>query len=349
MATTNPEVSPAAQDIVKSFSGRDKSSNFEDIARDVYNLNRDQGFGMGASLDYINKNVNMKDLGFAEDFEILGVEADGSWRTRGVAGQIQTRDGMNMEVTSAREADVRLREIKGRKFTDNGDGTLDYTVNSGDTMSRISRAVMTERLGRKPTEAEVRLAYNQIAEANGISDAGVIHPGQKLRIPQGFDQSSREPATSIDRKEAGATEETNLRRGADNIFNPLASPGLAQTDDSWISDQNVETVRRPDGSLQRKVTGELDAWGSNPNFTGHQSFDNKGRLTDSHMEYSFGTTLRFENGRGDGSYEEIESVKSIDTIPNADGNYVTTIKTEDGVIWRSVTNSDGNVLSFKKV
>ncbi len=347
MATTNPEVSPAAERIVKSFDGRDKTSNFEDIARDIYNLNRDQGFGMGASLDYINKQVNMKDLGFSEDFEILGVESNGSVRTRGTSGQIQLRDGMSLEVKSAREADVYTREINGRKFTENGDGTNNYTVKSGDTLSAISAAVMRDRLGRKPTAAEISEAYNQIALANEISDPNKISIGQELKIPQGYDQSSKDPYKPIDSKTGEVTRDTAMPRGEDDVFNAMAAPGLPGTSDSWTTPQ-VESVPRPDGSVQKKVTGQLDGFGTNnPEYTGYQSQDANGRITDSHIEYSYGANIEFDNGTDNKEY--ILGVKSVDTVVNNSGEYVSTIRTEEGQVWRSVTKSDGKVISFKQV
>ena len=349
MANTNAEVSPAAERIVQSLNGRDKTSNFEDVAREIYNLNRQEGFGMGASLDYINAQVNMKDLGFPEDFEILGVEQNGSVRTRGASGQIQTRDGMHLEVQSAQEADVTNRDWGGRQFTDNGDGTAQYTVQRGDNMWKISRSVMEERLGRKPTNAEVNEAYKQIAEANNITNPDAIKVGQELKIPSGYDQSSRDPYKPIDRKEGGLTEDAAVRRGEDSVFNALAVPGLPGTDSDWLKSQDVENVHRPDGSLQRKVTGQINGNGiNNPEYSGYQSMDARGRLTDSHIEYSYGAILNFDTGN---DYQQtIADVKSVDTTVNSTtGNYESTIRTAGGQIWRSVTNSDGNVVSFKQV
>jgi hypothetical protein len=311
MTTSN-----AADQVVRGFEGKTKNDDFSHVVDDIWRIQREEGFRTGASLDYINASVDMKALGFAEDFEILGIEEDGRMRTRGVSGQIQMRDGVHLQVESASEADVANKEWGGRSFTDQGDGNAKYTVQGGDTMWGISNSVMEERLGRKPTDSEIDEAYRQIAEANNITNADQIQIGQELNIPIGYEQSSRDPLTPLPREEGRLTEDSSIARGNDNVFNAMAAPGLTGTDEDWLIDMKAENVRRPDGSIQRKFSGQLDGWGGNDvEFSGHQSMDNNGQVTDSRIEYGgVGANIDFDNGSGNAF--RIDQVRIIEKAVN---------------------------------
>ena len=67
-------------------------------------------------------------------------------------------------------------DVSGLEAPDPEDGVVYYTVESGDTLSKIAKEYLGDAM-----------AYPKIFEANRevIKDPDLIYPGQKIRIPGG--------------------------------------------------------------------------------------------------------------------------------------------------------------------
>ncbi len=70
------------------------------------------------------------------------------------------------------------REVQREK-----NGSWAYTVKAGDTMDRVSRAILRDQLGYEPQEEDVQNMSRRMAEANKVHDRNIIRIGQKLVIP----------------------------------------------------------------------------------------------------------------------------------------------------------------------
>lgn len=71
-----------------------------------------------------------------------------------------------------------------REVTQQIDGNWAYTVKSGDTLDRVSRAILRDHLGSEPDEAEVRYLTQQLAKRNGIKDVNQVRIDDTLVIPE---------------------------------------------------------------------------------------------------------------------------------------------------------------------
>ena len=70
-----------------------------------------------------------------------------------------------------------------REVTQQIDGNWAYTVKSGDTLDRVSRAILRDHMGSEPDESEVRYLTQQLAKRNGIKDVNKVRIDDTLVIP----------------------------------------------------------------------------------------------------------------------------------------------------------------------
>ena len=75
-----------------------------------------------------------------------------------------------------------------REVSQQVDGNWAYTVKSGDTLDRVSRAILRDHMGSEPDEAEVRYLTQQLAKRNGIKDVNQVRIDDTLVIPDIWDR-----------------------------------------------------------------------------------------------------------------------------------------------------------------
>jgi len=121
--------------------------------------------------------TKIKDALEADNPGIEGLEvdyADGKVKLRGKAA---TAEAMEKAVLIAGNAHgVTDVDVSGLESPEPEASVVYYTVESGDTLSKIAKAHLGDAM-----------AYPQIFEANRevIKDPDLIYPGQKIRIPGG--------------------------------------------------------------------------------------------------------------------------------------------------------------------
>jgi hypothetical protein len=361
--------------VIREFNSRNAQSDFTPVVRGMQELQQNDPRNWQQNLERINREVNMRRLGFPDDFQITNVTPQGVF-TRSENGRtMQLREpgrlGVQME-GPARQEGSRTERWGRREFNVNPDGSASYTVRGGDNLSHIARDVVSQRMGRAATEQEIAQSVQEIARANNISDPNVIHPGRELRIPPrsqeqaarpGQEQPARpgQPQAGQERPGAPRTPDNpalQVRRDGEGrqAYSAVMPRGLGVGGANGDGEVATREVQAGAERGHSRITGTMrDGYlfgHGRTEFNGETRVDANGRLLSSRVEYgaagSSGVTMPFR-AEGDRT-QVINGVRQVETQFNArSGNYETTIRTSDNSTYRSVTRSDGRVVEFRRV
>jgi len=333
-----------ADRIVKEFEGKDKNSDFSHVMHEILQLQTSSGAEFAATMKLVNAKVDMRDFGLPSDEEILRINESGRLLTKD-GNQLNARELTHLQIEGGRTSTTQTETWGKREFQTATEGGAQYTVAKKDNLWSISRDVLTEKLGRKPTNQEINDIYGKIAEANGIKDANKLAIGQKLTIPIGTAEKAAMPEV----KGASILPTDPKFSELNNSFNAMAAPGLPGGDQDWISSSTASYERPGEGMTVAKYSGQIDGWGgNNPMFEASQTTDRSGRITSSKVSYDGnGLDMTFETN-GDWP-TDLSGVKEVETTLMMNGNYESTIRLADGSLYRSTTDSSGKVVDFKQL
>lgn len=113
----------------------------------------------------------------ADNPGIEGLDVDYADGKVKLSGKATSAEAMEKAVLIAGNTQgVTDVDVSGLEAPDPDDGVVYYTVESGDTLSKIAKEYLGDAM-----------AYPTIFEANRevIKDPDLIYPGQKIRIPGG--------------------------------------------------------------------------------------------------------------------------------------------------------------------
>lgn len=334
-----------ADKIVNEFKGKDKNSDFSHVMHEIMQLQNSNSTEFAATMKIVNSKLDMRDYGLPNDEDILRINENGRLLTKD-GSQVNARELTHLQLEGGRTSTSQSETWGKREFQTNTEGGGQYSVAKKDTLWSISRDVLTEKLGRKPTNQEINDIYGKIAEANGIKDANKLSIGQKLTIPLG---TAEKAAAMPEAKGASLTATDPKFTEFNNSFNAMAAPGLPGGDQDWVSSSTTSYDRPGEGMTVAKYTGQIDGWNSNnPNFEASQTTDRNGKITESKVTYDGdGLDMAFESN-GDWP-TDLSGVKQVETALMMNGNYESTIRLADGSLYRSTTDSTGKVVDFKQL
>lgn len=334
-----------AERIVSEFKGKDKNSDFSHVMHEIIQLQNSDSAEFARTMKLVNDRLDMRDYGFPTDEELLRVNENGRLLTKS-GNQINAREIVHLQLEGGRTNTTSTETWGQREFSTSTEGTAQYKIAKGDTLWSISKDVLTEQLGRKPSNSEINDIYRKIAEANGIQDANKLKLGQSLTIPQGTAERAAMPEVKGPSL-APNDEKLGPKNGE---FNAMAAPGLPGADSSWLFDSTIERKGKylGEGMSETTVTGQIDGNGfNNPKFEATQTTDRTGNVTSSSVKYDGeGLNLLLSQGKTEWPID-LYGVKQIDTALMTNGKYESTITLADGNRYRSVTNSSGEVVEFK--
>jgi hypothetical protein len=157
-----------------------------------------------------------------------------------------------------------------------------------------------------------------------------------------------------------------FHKKADNIFNPVRPPGLAEVlpgqashsydYNSKLDERNSQASIQPDGSMIFRYDGKLSHWGWRPDqwnasstldtrFTAQETVDKDNQLVSSNVKYLTPTTIDFVGQAG--SARTINNVTMVDMKRQCDGSFVSRVQTADGGTVTYRVNDRGQVIEEK--
>ncbi len=345
-------MSGEVEQVSTNFNELRAGDDFSGVAEQLRDLQRGDNANWKSNVAEINRNVDMKALGFEEDFSILGVNQQGKVITQSEDGQkVQLRDRTHLEVQAEKPNTVSAEQWGKREFDASADGSATYKIKRGDTLWSIAKDTLSEQLGRAPKDSEISTHVKDIARENEIENPDKIYAGKELKIP-----ISRPIGELPPREKPSLNPNDETPQSPREARNALAAPGLGsdrpgESDDS-VSERNLVGRERSEGITTSRYEGELNdglLGFNNTKFQSERTTAQNGALLSSRVEYDgSGANLNFADENG--SSIEISQVKSIATTFNSEaGAYETTITRADGSTYRSVTGADGQIISLRQI
>ncbi len=345
-------MSREVEQVSSNFNELRAGDDFSGVAEQLRDLQRSDNTNWKSNAAEINRNVDMKALGFEEDFSILGVNQQGKVLTQSEDGQmVQLRDRTHLEVQEEKPNTVSTEQWGKREFDASPDGSATYTIKRGDTLWSIANDTLSEQLGRAPKNAEIATHVKDIARENEIENPDMIYAGKELKIPisRPIGELPQRETPSLNPNDESVQPETEAR-------NALSAPGLGPdrpgvSDDS-VGERNLVSRERSEGITTSKYEGSLNdgmLGFNNTTFQSERTTAQNGALLSSKVEYDgSGANLTFADENG-GSMS-INQVKSIASVFNSEvGVYETTITQANGATYRSVTGADGKIISLRQL
>ncbi|HEY9713287.1 MAG TPA: hypothetical protein V6C72_07445, partial [Chroococcales cyanobacterium] len=303
-------------DDLKHLTPNSSQSDYSHVVAEIGALQRKDGPSLWArDSQQINNSVNMKQLGFNENFNIVGVDNKGQLITRSEDGHsLQTRDPIHLQVSSTNNDGAVCKKWGNREFSVNPDGSADYTVKKGDNYYGVVKDALSASLGHAPTATEIMNSLNQMKEGYGLKDMNKIHPGDTIHIPM--------PKPDGD----GTFQQVapTLKPTDSNNTGALAEPHIGQTDStSQATDQAGNVTKSTSGELNDNLMPHF-LGGHGTKFNTSETTDSHGHLVGRTTTYgNDGTSLYIDDGQG--GTREIDNVTKVQTTYNRfNGTYEST-------------------------
>ncbi|MBC7998717.1 MAG: hypothetical protein IAF58_12285 [Leptolyngbya sp.] len=127
-----------------------------------------------------------------------------------------------------------------------------------------------------------------------------------------------------------------------------AIPGWAGGDNGPLDSRTAQVIKGDNGEVTYKYEGEIDDSsyvfniGGDTNFKGQEILDSNNNLVSSSIEYDSSKDMTFL-GVG-GQPVEMEDVKTVKTVRGADGNFTSTVTSDDGTVRIFKFKGDGTIL-----
>lgn len=339
--------------VVSDFNNVKPGGDFSRVAEELRDLQRHDQAHWKQNLAELNNRVDMRKLGFSEDFQIAGVTDQGKFLTTSADGsKAQVRDRTHMEIEQEKANGPAQEKWGSRNFTANPDGSGEYHTKKGDTLWSVAKDTLTQQLGHAPTNTEVANQVAAIAKANNMKDANRMGSEATIKIPSPTPHGEL-PARQAPNGDANAP----TIQPKDGTSNPLAVPGLGSdrpdAQDPSVKHRELQSRERSEGMTTEKYTGALDdgttgLFGMDrTTFQAERTVGRDGKLVHSKVNYDgSGASLSIDDGKG--GKQQFDHVKSVETSFNSvSGQYETMITGSDGKQYRATTGADGKVLSVK--
>ncbi|MBC7999325.1 MAG: hypothetical protein IAF58_15350 [Leptolyngbya sp.] len=332
--------------------------DLRELTQEVSQLQRNPALWQ-AERQRINESVDMSRFGFArgDDVQIMGVER----------GQLVTRssDGRTEQVRDNTGRVTRERAVTpgadtanpngNRQFRENADGSAQYAIRPGDTMTGVAQERLTRELGRAPNGSEISRAVQEYARVNNISDVNRVAVGRELRLPPSNESMVRER----DRQTGtpGIRPDNTALSPADRTYHPLNVPGQVERERNNGGDFRESATRNNDRT-ERVGNRDVRSYETSLN-TGlisretaqvrEETDPRTGAMLRSRVSYG-GNGIDFSVRTDDGNRQTLTGVRQVESVLDpASGGYSTTLTLGDGSRHQMTTDREGRVADWRAV
>lgn len=342
----------AVDNVVQKFDKLDQSSDFSGVASALIDLQKHSRETWKQNIDEINKRVDMRALGFPEDFQILGVNDKGKLLTTSQDGKrLQERDITHMQVQSEKPNYMTVEKRGNRDFFANSDNSGSYVTKKGDTLWSIAKDTLKAQTGEMPSVKDIENAVRSIARENGINDPSKIGVGQEIRVPAAPHRAEFPKAQA---PELEASNSALQPKRGDKTLHPLTVPGLgAETgkDEQGVAKREIVSRERSEGHTTTVYKGALsDAWSDSnkTQFDAERTVGQNGQIVKESVTYSKGQSFNFDDGKG--GRVRLDDITRIDTKFNSEqAKYETQLFDKYGSAYRITTDQAGKVENLQTI
>ena len=178
---------PAVDQIVTDLNKLNADQDFTKVATEVAALQTADRVHFQSNLAEINSKVDMKKLGFSEDFQIVGFKGDQLVARSEDGKQVEYRQLSNMKNVQTADNAGQMQAVgdHGRQMLVRPDGSMSYKAeaNKGDCYWRVAADVLKGRSGSNASDTQVANFVNELAAYNKKADPNKLAVGETIEIP----------------------------------------------------------------------------------------------------------------------------------------------------------------------
>ncbi|MBS1954168.1 MAG: LysM peptidoglycan-binding domain-containing protein [Cyanobacteria bacterium SZAS-4] len=201
-----------AEQVSKDISAFKPDSTGEGLSRltqEISDLRRSDPRHFQDNLKKLSENDNLTKLGFPSGFQLVGMEGgkltavNASEKGNGEVVRLDPRTG-KAEAPIAQKVTEQQYGTHGRKYKVDETGGAAYHVGDkgAENIWNIARDYATGKNGgHKPTNAEVLNSVKELQDYNKIKNINLIHPGDVIKLPPGFDGKTWQGPLPAEKKE----------------------------------------------------------------------------------------------------------------------------------------------------
>ncbi len=343
----------AVDNIVQNFNKLDQTSDFSGVAKQLMELQKESRNTWKQNIDEINRRVDMRALGFPEDFTLIGVNGKGKVLTASEDGKrLQERDFSHMSVQAERPNQTEVERRGYRDFFKNSDNSGSYVTKQGDTLWSIAKETLKAENGTTPSNSEIASAVKAIAKANNIQDPNKIGVGQEIRVPSSAPKPEYPQPMAPELKPSDQAVRPKFN---DETVNPITPPGLGPeaVKIAWgVRSSNVVSTDRSEGRTTTTYEGSLNDGllrMFDTKFQSERTVGQNGQLIQESVKYANkGTDMTFDDGKN--GKVRVGNVTEIETKFNSEsGKYESMVTDMDGTKYRLTTGQSGRVENFETI
>lgn len=165
------------------------------LTQEISDLRRSDPRHFQDNLKKLSENDNLTKLGFPSGFQLVGMEGgkltavNASEKGNGEVVRLDPRTG-KADAPVAQKVTEQQFGAHGRKYKVDETGGAAYHVGDkgAENIWNIARDYATGKNGgHKPTNAEVLNSVKELQDYNKIKNINLIHPGDVIKLPPGFD------------------------------------------------------------------------------------------------------------------------------------------------------------------
>jgi len=244
----HPSVEQVKKDI-GDYKPDGKGDGLTRISQEISDLRRSDPSHFQDNLKKLSENDNLTKLGFPTGFQLVGMEGgkltavNTSEQGNGQVVRLDSRTG-KADAPVEQKLTEQQFGVHGRKYKVDESGAASYHVGDkgAENIWNIARDYATGKNGgHKPSNADVLNSVKELQDYNKIKNINLIHPGDTIKLPPGFDGKTWQGPLAPDAKieppklTPAAADATIKKAVADNIIPAAAA-------EQPLTDTNVEDL-----------------------------------------------------------------------------------------------------------
>ena len=352
---TNPADEHFAEAQRSSRDAHITPENRQHVLQELFQTQQQSGAGFSKyARDFNADPARMANLGLP-NMDLVGFGQDHSILTRSRDGKVHSYDPNTMAERQINPSQGGDLVHSGSRFMNrNTDGSLDYTVKTGDNYWNIARDGLAHQTGKQPNEVTNRDVGNFMSElqrANPGVNFNNLRPDQHVRIPAHAPDGNFNPSERIGT--VAPTTGERIPSAVNPEFKGLGADKDGQTNDSFRENLRrhitTETTDGPNGSKIIKTSGNLaDGVFTSTPVSRTDQMGADGRLRQREMTYgNDGITMNLSTPGGQPMKIE-NATRATMRFDTRSGGYSGLIETKNGQSYRVQYDANGQVASYDR-
>lgn len=257
-----PVTTEQVQRDINAFKPDTTGEGLSRLAQEISDLRKSDPRHFQDNLKKLSENDNLTKLGFPSGYQLVGMEGgklaavNATEKGNGEIVRLDPRTGKTDAPVNQKVTEQQFG-AHGRKYKVDETGGASYHVGDkgAENIWRIARDYATGKNGgEKPTNAEILNSVKELQDYNKIKNINLIHPGDVIKLPPGFDGKTwqgplPEPKKDEPFKATPAAAEAVIKKAVTDNVIPSSNADRPLTDTT--TGDLLRTARTPGKSPEQ--------------------------------------------------------------------------------------------------